>query len=96
MNLMRLLCGAAIGAGAMYFLDPRQGAKRRARVRDQARSRLERAELAAHQERIARYGREPMDVTIRRVAAEYGLDDAELRAEYEQIQHRLRSRRCAR
>jgi BON domain len=48
-QITRFLTGAAIGAGAMYFLDPIQGSKRRGQVRDQARRALralEEAELS--------------------------------------------------
>lgn len=44
--LLSLLGGAALGAGAMYFYDPKHGAKRRAHAGDaavQARRKLARA-----------------------------------------------------
>ena len=50
-----------------------------------------RAELAEHQKRLITYGREPVAVTIRRLALELNLDETELWAEYERILARLRS-----
>jgi hypothetical protein len=47
-----------------------------------------RHELETVQDRIARYGPDPIKVTIRRCAEEFGIDETELRAEYEQIQAR--------
>jgi hypothetical protein len=35
-NVCTFLCGAALGAAVMYFLDPQGGGRRRALVRDQA------------------------------------------------------------
>ena len=35
-NVCSFLCGAALGAAIMYFLDPQGGRRRRALVRDQA------------------------------------------------------------
>ena len=44
----------------------------------------------------AHHGPEPAAVTVRRLAAEFDLDEAELWAEYERIRDRLGSRACAR
>ena len=35
-NMCSFLCGAALGAAVMYFLDPQGGRRRRAVVRDKA------------------------------------------------------------
>ena len=35
-NVCSFLCGAALGAAAMYFLDPQGGRRRRALVQDKA------------------------------------------------------------
>ena len=35
-NVCSFLCGAALGAAVMYFLDPQGGRRRRAVVRDKA------------------------------------------------------------
>ena len=35
-NVCSFLCGAALGAAVMYFLDPQGGRRRRALVRDKA------------------------------------------------------------
>ena len=48
----RLLFSAAVGAAAMYFLDPQAGRRRRVRTRDKA-------------ERVARRVRNAYDVTLR-------------------------------
>ena len=47
----RTLKGAAIGAAAMYYLDPQHGRGRRARARDQWAARVRRARRQADRER---------------------------------------------
>jgi hypothetical protein len=42
-------------------------------------------ELEAYTRHRERYGPEPVEFTIRRLAAEFELDEAEVRAEYERI-----------
>ena len=42
MNLKVLLTGLGVGAGLMYFLDPRHGNRRRALVRDKVNSTVNR------------------------------------------------------
>jgi hypothetical protein len=65
---MRFLTGAAMGVGAMYFLDPEQGNRRRAVVRHQARRTLEEAELAMGKActRSSRGLSEPADARFRK------------------------------
>jgi hypothetical protein len=43
-NVCSFLCGAALGAAAMYFLDPQAGRRRRTLVQDKAMSYANQAE----------------------------------------------------
>ena len=43
-NVCSFVCGAALGAAVMYFLDPQGGRRRRALVRDKAVSYANQAE----------------------------------------------------
>jgi hypothetical protein len=52
-NTCSFLCGAALGAAVMYFLDPQGGRRRRALVRDKATSWAGQAEEYA--EKTARH-----------------------------------------
>jgi hypothetical protein len=51
-----------------------------------------RHEFDAVSRRMATYGREPVALTVRRLAQEFALDEAELWAEYTRIQRQLGSR----
>ena len=54
-RIVRLLCGAGLGAAAMYLFDPRQGRRRRALIRDQL-------------VRLSREARDSVDVVSRDAA----------------------------
>jgi hypothetical protein len=43
-NACSFLCGAALGAAVMYFLDPQGGRRRRAQIQDKAASLANQAE----------------------------------------------------
>ena len=63
--VLKLGAAAALGYGVAYFSDSGQGRGRRARLRDQARSRLGRAEQGL--ERRARYERGRVDGVLHRL-----------------------------